>query len=1497
MSSESLHASKRTHAAARPFAVEGLESRVLLSMAPDGPTFQVNAPAPLDQALLTNQRSVAMSATGDFVVVWESNLGIPYLAAQRFNAFGVAQGAEIRVTPGDHLGQFFASVAMDAGGNFVVAWNQQGAIVPTGIWLQRFNADGAKQGFHQFISPGGAEPSVAMDPDGDYVVAWAQPANVWDVHAMRFDALGNLKGNLIVANFHVEVENQPAVAAAPDGGFVVTWRGWRGDGFEADVYEKAFDFAGQPRGGEFRANTTRPGNQEHQRVAVDQAGNFVVVWHSTGGQDGDGAGVYGRRFNPQGIPLAGEFLVNTTTAGSQIDPNIAMDNAGNFTVAWNDRGRATARSFDPAANPDGPEFWLSGSNNTADPDIAMDFNGDFAAVWTGQGNGRDVYAQRFGQPDPVRNTIEGQKFNDLNANSIKDAGEPGMANWSIYHDRNNNSQFDTGSYTDIRGVGTVLPSRGTRRYLGPGPGSAAGAMITDVNIRLNVQFPTDGELTAWVISPGGRRVELFSNVGSNGDNFIGTEFDDASPVPITIGVAPFTGGYKPEQPLSAFNGELLTDEGYWMLEIQNPGNDFGLVMDWGVTVGHSDNVALTDSNGNYRLTVPPGASTVRERPQAGWAMSFPFGGGHFLDIAGRDQTVPGKDFGNTRADTIHGTKYLDVNADGGIDPVDPVLAGATIYIDANGNEVLDYRSDTVASTEQPVFIAGGVVAGSIVVSGFPSPLREVYVNLDITFSRDDHLDVYLISPSGNAVELFTDVGANGQNFTNTTLRDGAPTGIAAGAAPFTGTYRPERPLASLAGEDPNGQWQLQVIDDGVFHQGTLNSWSVTIAAGELNAVTDASGKYVISNVPAGTHLLREVLPPGWIQTYPGSGPQTVIHTAGQFHRFHNFGNAYAGTISGGVFNDDNADGVNNPGEDLLGGFTIYADLNNNGQFDPTDPSTTSTNRFGYVLNGIPIEEPITLREIPPFSAGTQWEISTAPAPVELTFAQPRASLRNFGAFRRGSIAGFKFHDFDGDGTFDALEPGLQGWTVYLDENRNGQLDGGAVKTASRDVPKTVSRPVQSELPVRGLIGAVTDVDVTLGITYADLRLLTLELVSPSGRTVRLYAGEGRGENFTGTTFDDEAEKGFRDGTAPYEGSFIPAQPLSELDGEDPNGTWLLRVTNAEGLRGSLDDWSLTLTTAGERTTTTDATGRYVFGGLRPGGYAVREQQQSGWTQTTPPGGAYNVVVTSGQDVGGFDFGNRSDNVAPRVTQVYANGTGWSAAFRNYLPSERLGSGQLGFAMGGGAAQLLDLPWQGVNQISVVFTHDVVIGMAHLAVRGVNVANYPVAAFSYDAPNHTATWTLAQEVAADKLMIDLDGSVRTGVRAAGPIGMVMDGDWTTGDAYPSGDGAAGGDFLFRVNVLRGDADRAFNRVNAADLGYVKARLNRSTTSPTSPTGGAPYTVFADVTADGRVNAADQGLVKARLNSGLPVANPLAVASDTLLAEFRRARENDPSMLLA
>jgi hypothetical protein len=47
-----------------------------------------------------------------------------------------------------------------------------------------------------------------------------------------------------------------------------------------------------------------------------------------------------------------------------------------------------------------------------------------------------------------------------------------------------------------------------------------------------------------------------------------------------------------------------------------------------------------------------------------------------------------------------------------------------------------------------------------------------------------------------------------------------------------------------------------------------------------------------------------------------------------------------------------------------------------------------------------------------------------------------------------AIQGMKWNDLDGDGLRDGGEPGLAGWTIYIDQNENGALDDGELSTTT-----------------------------------------------------------------------------------------------------------------------------------------------------------------------------------------------------------------------------------------------------------------------------------------------------------------------------------------------------------------------------------------------------------------------------------------------------------------
>ncbi len=103
--------------------------------------------------------------------------------------------------------------------------------------------------------------------------------------------------------------------------------------------------------------------------------------------------------------------------------------------------------------------------------------------------------------------------------------------------------------------------------------------VTDVDVLLNITHTYDGDLDISLVGPGGAAVDLSSDNGGSGENFVATVFDDEAATPITSGSAPFTGSYRPEQPLSVFDGGPAA--GSWTLKVvDDAGADVGTLDSW-----------------------------------------------------------------------------------------------------------------------------------------------------------------------------------------------------------------------------------------------------------------------------------------------------------------------------------------------------------------------------------------------------------------------------------------------------------------------------------------------------------------------------------------------------------------------------------------------------------------------------------------------------------------------------------------------------------------------------------------------------------------------------------------------------------------------------------------------------------------------------------------------------------------------------------------------------
>jgi subtilisin-like proprotein convertase family protein len=160
---------------------------------------------------------------------------------------------------------------------------------------------------------------------------------------------------------------------------------------------------------------------------------------------------------------------------------------------------------------------------------------------------------------------------------------------------------------------------------------------------------------------------------------------------------------------------------------------------------------------------------------------------------------------------------------------------------------------------------------------------DVNVTVTIEAINSNDVDCWLESPTGTRVELFTDRGSSsGWDITNATFDDSATEMLPmlSSSAPYTGTWKPEDAagLAKLIGENAQGVWKLNVVDDSSIATGgsRLVRWSLDITAGFTGPQSfagsatdqqsfDAGIASVVLNSPVNTQL---TVAPGFVPGNP-----------------------------------------------------------------------------------------------------------------------------------------------------------------------------------------------------------------------------------------------------------------------------------------------------------------------------------------------------------------------------------------------------------------------------------------------------------------------------------------------------------------------------------------------------------------------------------------------------------------------------------------------------
>lgn len=424
---------------------------------------------------------VAINNSGDYVVVWEQRaVGGDYdIYAQRYNADGTVNGTEILVNSTTANDQRFPKVAIDNGGQFTVVWqsfNQDGA--GWGIISRSVDATGVAMDTDAIVNTTTAGQQrfadIAMDDSGNYVVVWESE---FDVYLQRYASGGTVQGvETLVNTTTASSQNHPSVAMDTDGDFIVVWQSLGQDGSDYGIYAQRYNAGGTAQGIETLINATTANNQLSPVVAMDDTGAFAVAWVSNM-QDGSQEGIYTRRFDATGAALGGELLVNTTTAGAQDNPSIAMASEGAFAVAWNSAAQDGSRTgvyqqgFDANGAKAGTETIVNTSTNLFQqfPAIGLKDKTTATIVWqdgernvaaTTDGDDYGVFQQRY---DATELPVELLYFE-----AAKDE-YTALLNWETAIEINND-YFDvewSEDGTSFRNIGQVAgagTSYGNHRY-------------------------------------------------------------------------------------------------------------------------------------------------------------------------------------------------------------------------------------------------------------------------------------------------------------------------------------------------------------------------------------------------------------------------------------------------------------------------------------------------------------------------------------------------------------------------------------------------------------------------------------------------------------------------------------------------------------------------------------------------------------------------------------------------------------------------------------------------------------------------------------------------------------------------------------------------------------------------------------------------------------------------------------------------------------------------
>lgn len=863
--------------------------------------------------------------------------------------------------------------------------------------------------------------------------------------------------------------------------------------------------------------------------------------------------------------------------------------------------------------------------------------------------------------DVIYGTIGDRVWIDTDGDGVQDAGENGLSNIDVFADLNNNGVWDTGepkSTTDVGGNYLLAGLEAGTYIVRVDPADIAAA-----NVGYGSTYDLDGIATSNVatvtLSAAQDRVDadFGYRIGASVGNRVWIDRDadgvQENGEPGINGVRVYldlngNGSWTAGEPNTITSGD-----GSYYIGNLNAGT-YTVRVD--TTTLPTGSTQTFDLNGalDHAASVTLISAEHRGDLDFGYRGTLSIG-----DLVWEDLNADGLFtlISSTTYDIINGR--IDLNNDGSVNGSDDGFIGTMqiingyVDIDNDGSTPVDNDDDgsflgvTIINGGFDVNNSGAISNsddGSVAYDAYEAGVANVRVYLDI--DNDGVFDATEPSAITNSSGAYSIGGLYNATYTVrvdvSTIPSSyvetydltAPTTDHAATVTLTGSsrtdvdfgYRNDASLGDTVWNDRNangvrdaGEPGIEGVvvyidsdDDNVFDQGV-----------ERFDITDINGNYLIENFAAGTYIVRvefSTLPQGCTQTHDLDS--TLDHeTSRSLATSENatdvdFGYRASASIGNFVWNDADADGVQDGGELGISGVRVYLDINGNSVFDSaTEPSATTDSAGAYTIGNL-LPGVFTARvdaTTLPANHVQTYDLEGAldhSATFSLSAAQVRTDI-DFGYTPRVTIGDFVWNDANANGQQNGGETGIQGVTVTAFNASNDTI------TATTT---TGSGGAYSFNLMPGTYYLVFDTPAGYARTLAD------QGADASDSDAALATGRTSNITLTGGQSNLTIDAGFYQPAAIS--GFVMADTNNDNVADAPiNGVTLTLYTDPNG-DGNPSDGVVYGSPA-----LSQPDGSYSFTNLIPGSYVVVQTQPSGYftvsdvDATTPGDDAANSSIT------------------------------------------------------------------------------------------------------------------------------------------------------------------------------------------------------------------------------------------------------------------------------